>query len=120
MVRFPSPSGTLRIAAALAAAFAFAALGGCTEGGENDFVGSEYRSKSWPVKGDRQAFLVVVSGAEAGSSAPREAARYRATQYCLGNFGTSDIDWTVGPETPDEGQRRWRGGLVFYGRCRIW
>lgn len=120
MMRFPSPSGTRRIAAALAALAAFSMLGGCAQNGENDFVGSEYRSKSWPVKGDRQAFVVVVSGAGADGSAPREAARYRATQYCLGNFGTSDIDWTVGPETSSDGLRRWRGGLVFYGRCRIW
>ena len=120
MTGFPSLSGALRIAAALAALAAVSVLGGCAQDSENDFAGSEYRSKSWPVKGDRQAFVVVVSGAGEGGSAPREAARYRATQYCLGNFGTSDIDWTVGPETPRDALRRWRGGLVFYGRCRIW
>lgn len=110
---------TLTIAV-LAAAVAIA---GCSKKSERVyFNGNYYPTKARAAdRSDRQSFTVAVRRADQGLAGAREAGRYGGKQYCLKNYGTSEIEWTVGPDAPDASLGRSRGSsIVFSGRCILW
>ncbi len=104
--------------AVLVAAFALSA---CQKRNERVlFDGKYYPVKESGAKGDRNSFVVTVRRAEQGLDAAREAGRHGGTRYCLKNFGTSDIDWTQGPDAEDAELELSGGNLIFRGRCVLW
>jgi len=84
------------------------------------FNGNFYPSKARADKQDRKNFVVSVRRADQELLGAREAGRYEGTQYCLKNFGTSDIAWTVGPDPEDEDLEVSGGSLILRGACVTW
>ena len=68
---------------------------------------------------DGKYFSTNVSKVDAAQSieGARESARYHATAYCIRNYGSSDINWVVGPDAPAESLRLDGGVLTFQGAC---
>lgn len=62
-------------------------------------------------------FTVRVEGAAISLDSARLAGRDRGYRYCIENFGTSDIDWIVGPDTEPAQLRLVEGALLFRGTC---
>ena len=60
-------------------------------------------------------FSVRIRNAAKSIAGAREAARYEATIYCIEQFGTSDIIWSIGPD--DEAISLSNGSLTLAGRC---
>lgn len=64
------------------------------------FEGYQYKAKSNQVsKEQRDHFEVVVSRANQSLTGARQAGEYEAVKYCIKQYGTSKMDWVIGPET---------------------
>lgn len=50
-------------------------------------------------KEERDHVIVRVKKASQNLEGAREAGRYEATKYCIKQYGTSTIEWVIGPET---------------------
>lgn len=97
------------------------ALGACTKNKERVlFNGVYYPTKETSESDDRRSFKVSVRRAERGMLGAREAGRYGGTRYCLKNFGTSDLEWTQGPDAEDGVLEIAGGNLILRGRCILW
>jgi hypothetical protein len=97
------------------------ALGACAKRSERVyFNGNYYPAKVGHVGADRKAFVVTVRGAGQGLDGAREAGRYEGTRYCIDDYGTSDIEWSQGPDAPAGQLRIENGDLILRGRCIIW
>ena len=95
---------------------------GCAKKSERlVFNGNYYPTKADKTdKAERQRFAVAVRRVDQGIAGAREAGRHAGKQYCLKNFGTSEIDWIVGPDTPGVGLDSSNGRLVLTGTCVLW
>lgn len=79
--------------------FAAIVLTGCQSRDErNAFDGQFFRAKLATVDGDRAQIAVTVKPVSASLAGALEAGRYEATRHCVLNFGSSVIDWTIGPD----------------------
>ncbi|MGR3635179.1 MAG: hypothetical protein ACU0BK_04555 [Shimia sp.] len=78
------------------------ALTACTNRNKDDqfaFNGIYFQSKADKVsKEQRDHFESIVKRANQDLAAAREAGRYAGTRYCIAEYGTSRIDWIVGPD----------------------
>ena len=64
------------------------------------FDGYQYKAKAKQVsKEERDHFEVVVSRANQSLDGARQAGGYEAVKYCIKEYGTSKMDWVIGPET---------------------
>jgi len=81
------------------------------------FDGKYFSTKISKVDGQRDVFRLRVKNAAQSIDGAREAPRYEATVYCVSNYGSSDIDWVVGPDTPPENLRLVDNSLTFQGSC---
>lgn len=84
------------------------------------FDGQYFRTKVKPVDKKRSPteFTVEVNGVSASLDGAREAGRFEGIKFCITNFGSSRIDWAVGPDTAPEKLRVVDDRLTFAGRCR--
>jgi hypothetical protein len=63
------------------------------------FDGHVYKSKAQKVSREtRDHFEVTVSRANQSLLGARQAGEYEATKYCISEYGTSNVDWLIGPE----------------------
>ncbi len=83
------------------------------------FDGQSYRAKLSREDKSRQTFTVSVSPVSASFEGALEAGRYEATRHCIEFFGTSDIDWVVGPDDDPESLPIVQDSLNFSGSCRF-
>ena len=81
------------------------------------FDGLYFKTKSHKVDDDLSRFTVEVDRVSQSLDAAREAGGYEGTRYCIQNFGTSRIDWVVGPYTPPTALQVVKDTLVFQGVC---
>lgn len=97
-------------------------LGGCVERAKRVyFDGKHYPTRGKAVsKDDRKAFVVTVRKAAQGLDGAREAGRHGGSRYCIETFGTSEIEWAVGPDSPAEALVLNNGSLQLTGRCVTW
>ena len=75
------------------------------------------------VSGDRQnRHMFTVSVKDAGQTlvGAREAARHKANEYCIRQFGSSEITWAVSPDVEDDQLPLINGELVLSGECAGW
>jgi len=64
------------------------------------FDGFQYKAKAKQVsKEERDHFEVVVSRANQSLDGARQAGGHEAVKYCIKEYGTSKMDWVIGPET---------------------
>ena len=47
----------------------------------------------------------------------RESARYPVTRYCIANYGTSQADWVIDPQTKDWAVTFTENGALLQARC---
>ena len=94
------------------------ALTGCTNDDDRvAFDGHFFRTKVKKV--DRQLDVITVQIRDVAQSldGAREAGRYAGVEHCVKHFGSSDIIWTVGPDTPAEQLQVVDNTLIFSGTC---
>ena len=96
-------------------------LAGCADPRDKmePFDGFYFRGKAGAVdKSETLAlFRATVSGASQSLKGARQAAEYEGIKYCIAQYGTSRIDWTIGPDTAPESLRIIDDKLTFAGRC---
>ena len=81
------------------------------------FDGQFFRAKIDSDRGSREDFTVAVRPVSASLTGAREAARYEATVYCVNRYGSSAIQWEVGPDAPDEALPVLDDTLYLKGTC---
>ncbi len=81
------------------------------------FDGQFFRASAKKVDKQRLNFEVTVRPVSASLEGARAAGAYEATRYCVGTFGTSDIEWTNGPDAEDGTLRISNDRLLLTGRC---
>ena len=79
------------------------------------FDGHYFAGRATKSSVDPHGFSVRIRNAAKSIAGAREAARYEATIYCIEQFGTSDIIWSIGPD--DEAISLSNGSLTLAGRC---
>lgn len=98
-----------------------AGLGGCERAGifrsdQPVFDGQRFRGQVKTERLSRQNFTVTVFQVSKSAVGAVAAADYKAKQHCIQYFGTSEIDWIVGPDSrplPVAGD-----ALTLRGVCR--
>jgi len=106
--------------AALAAA-CLLALGACNGKRENRvrFDGNYYPTKAKAVdrKESVAMFTVEIKNVSQSLDGARAAGEYAGIRYCVTKYGSSYVDWAVGPET-DPAQLQIAGDtMTFSGTC---
>jgi hypothetical protein len=81
------------------------------------FDGYAFKAKLSKAREDKRDFVVTVENAGQSLDGAREAGRYEATKYCMNTRGSSDIDWTAGPDDAEDALQVTDGILTFAGRC---
>jgi hypothetical protein len=79
------------------------------------FDGHYFAGRASKSSVDPHGFSVRIRNAAKSIAGAREAARYEATIYCIHQFGTSDIIWSIGPD--DEAISLSNRSLTLAGRC---
>ncbi|SMC72652.1 MULTISPECIES: hypothetical protein [Primorskyibacter] len=94
-------------------------LGGCSKLRSNQSVidGQYFSGKARGSGDDKHDFTATARPVSSGLDAAREAGRHQGTKYCIRYYGTSNIDWTIGPDTPADQLRVSDDTLTFVGRC---
>lgn len=115
----------LRIAIIAVLAVSVAGVSGCAKLGigknrsEITFDGHAFRGHA---KGDRGKepvhFVATVRGVSKSMDGAVQAAEYQGIRHCLAHYGTSSIDWDVGPDTPRDALVTENDTLTFMGTCR--
>lgn len=99
-------------------ALVLVALGACTDDEDRiAFDGQYFRAKAAKVDNDRAQFRVTIKGAEKSYKGARAAAYYEGVSYCIRNYGSSRIKWSIGPETPASAVPIQNGNLIYSGTC---
>ena len=81
------------------------------------FDGHYFSSKITQNKIDNRYFGLKVRRASRSLSGARDAGRYEATRFCIKSFGTSDIEWVLGPD--DENVGLTGKTLKLSGKCDV-
>lgn len=63
-------------------------------------------------------FSVRINDVSQSVDDAREAGRFAGTRYCINNFGSSKIDWKVGPDSDASQLRVSDDKLTFNGTCQ--
>ena len=109
----------MRRGAHILLALALLVLAAC-EQNENDlltFDGYQFRTKAENNGDSRAQFISTARRATQSVAGAQQAAAYEGLKYCIANYGTSRIIWSVGPETPIEQLRIVDDRLSLAGRC---
>ncbi|MGR3712103.1 MAG: hypothetical protein ACU0A6_03160 [Shimia sp.] len=95
------------------------ALTACSRRKDDQFAFNDIVFKSTAdkvSKEERDHFEVHVKGANQDLAAARDAGRYAGTRYCIQEYGTSRMDWVIGPDA--ENTIPVDGVLRLEGYCR--
>lgn len=66
------------------------------------FDGGYFRAKADKLdKEQRDHFTVTVKPVSESLDGAREAGRHEAITYCITNYGSSNIEWTQGPDADE-------------------
>ena len=79
------------------------------------FDGHYFAGRASKSSADPHGFSVRIRNAAKSIAGAREAARYEATIYCIQQFGTSDVIWSIGPD--DAAISLSNRSLTLAGRC---
>lgn len=82
------------------------------------FDGQRFRGGARVVeRGDLSHFVSTVRPVSKSFEGAIRAAEYEGISHCIRYFGTSDIVWEVGPDTPPSGFVIDNDSLSLRGRC---
>lgn len=82
------------------------------------FDGVVYKGKASAERANRRDFTATVQPVTAqGLEGARQAAEYEGIKHCIRYYGSSDIAWIVGPQTPADQLRIDGTTLTFRGVC---
>lgn len=83
------------------------------------FNGVVFKTRTKPVdkKVSRADFTSTIYRVSQSVEGAREAARYQGTIYCVTNYGSSDIDWMVGPDSDAGRLAIVDDTITFRGKC---
>ena len=94
------------------------ALTACTNDDDRiAFDGHFFRTKVKKVDRQLDVFTVNIRDVSQSLDGAREAGEFAGIEYCVGLFGSSEIEWEVGPDTPAEELVIQDNTLVFKGKC---
>lgn len=96
---------------------ALSACGGDRNRDRLTFDDQVFRSKLSSERDNRQQFEVTVRPASLSLIGAREAGRYEATGYCIDRYGTSNVDWALGPDVEDSELSISDDTLTLQGTC---
>jgi hypothetical protein len=114
--RTPRGAPGLRVAAG-AALLALAACGGGRT--EVAFDGVSYSASA--ARGETvERFTASARPVSAGRAGAVRAAEHAGKRYCIETFGSSDIDWTTGPESVPATLPVAGDAVTLEGRCAPW
>lgn len=96
-------------------------IAACTprEDTREPFDGFYFKAKTSATdkKTDLALFTATISGVSQSLDGARQAGAYEGTKYCIAQYGTSQIAWTVGPDTDPKDLTIVDDKLTFSGRC---
>ncbi len=99
-------------------AICVALLAGCASSDDRIyFDGHFYNSKLRKVDGQFDVFTVSVKPVSKSLAGALEAGKYEAVVYCVNTYGSSDIQWTAGPDAPEGQLNIGNDTLLLQGRC---
>lgn len=102
----------------LALTGAMVALAGCADPADRIlFDGKYFPTKVSKVDRQRDQITVTVKNVAQSPEGALAAGRYAAVAYCVGTYGSSDIDWAVGPDTDPSQIRITDNTMTFRGTC---
>jgi len=81
------------------------------------FDGHFFRTNAKKVGDDRSTFEVAVRNATVAIEAAQEAGRVESAKYCIENFGSSTVDWAIGPDDDPETYVLDGNTLLLRGTC---
>lgn len=81
------------------------------------FDGQFFRAVAKKIDRTRDAFTVTVRPVSASFEGALQAGEYEATKYCILTFGSSDIDWEIGPDLDPEAYTIDGDQLLLSGTC---
>lgn len=84
------------------------------------YDGAYFRVKASGDKENRQNFTVDVRDAGKTLVGARQAASAKAAEYCIRQYGRSDMTWEVSPEVEDAMLPIVEGDLILRGTCDGW
>jgi hypothetical protein len=94
---------------------------GCTKREDKltPFDGHYFKAKIKPVdkKASRADFTTTIWAVSQSLDGARQAGHYEGTKYCIAQYGSSKINWAVGPDTAPENLTIVDDTLTFAGRC---
>ncbi|MGC3936617.1 hypothetical protein ACOTTU_02305 [Roseobacter sp. EG26] len=94
-------------------------VAGCgSDADEIRFDGQFYRTRLSDLD-ERHKFQVTARPVSASLLGAKEAARYEATVYCVNEYGSSAIQWVVGPDDADETLPISDDTLTLQGACPL-
>jgi len=95
-------------------------LAGCGDRLKRDrmsFDGQVYRSSAKKADDDRRNFVVQVRPVSASFAGAQQAGQFEGTVYCVENYGSSAIDWQIGPDQEPDSYAIENDTLVLRGTC---
>lgn len=99
-------------------ASASALLIGCTSQEDRVYFDGEfYRANLRKVDRQFDEFVVTVRPVSKSLTGAVQAGEYEAISYCVNTFGSSDIVWSIGPDTADTQLPIDRDTLTLSGTC---
>ncbi|WP_246107368.1 hypothetical protein [Puniceibacterium confluentis] len=82
------------------------------------FDGVFYKGKVQAERSNRKDFTATVRPVSVQAlTGARAAGRHEGIKHCIFYYGTSDIAWVVGPDTPPEQLQLVGDTLTFRGSC---
>ena len=81
------------------------------------FDGQVFRSKAKVVDKEKDHIEIEVRPVSASLDGAREAGRYEATRYCIANYGTSNVVWSLSPDAEESALKIENDTLLLQGVC---
>jgi hypothetical protein len=80
-------------------------------------AGLPYRATVSKQDDPRNLVVTVPVGSSVALDDFRESARFPVTRYCIANYGTSQADWVIDPQTKDWAVTFTENGAILQARC---
>lgn len=92
---------------------------GLSQGSKPLFDGQRYNSNARAItRSNRQNFVATARPVSKSLEGAIAAAEYEAIRHCITFYGTSDIDWQTGPDSPRSSVPIDGRAVILRGSCR--